>query len=308
MAGRALILGVNGQDGALLARRLAARGWDAHGAARQPQPRAELTGLIQAYHAVDLRDPAATDALLATVDPDVIFHVAAVHGAAGFQYEPVFQDVLAVNVGSVHTALEHLRRRRPDARLVYASSCKIFGASPPSTVSESTPKIASCLYSTAKIAACDLMAVYRRVHGVKAAALHLFNHESELRPPDYFIPKIAAALRAAKAGTPAPVTVRTLDFVCNWGSAEEYMDLAIDVAERAPIEEFVFGHPVTWRAREMVAAAFARHGLEASAHVLTEISVAPPPLFSVRLGKMKRLLGRVPSASILDVVDRMAAA
>src|ERR1041384_4555399 len=94
----ALVLGVNGQDGSYLAERLLARDYSVIGIGRQAQSRYVEPDTRFRYVALDLVDVAALERLLATIAPDLAFQVAAVHGASGFRYEPVWQQMMAVNV------------------------------------------------------------------------------------------------------------------------------------------------------------------------------------------------------------------
>ncbi|MFN3077959.1 MAG: GDP-mannose 4,6-dehydratase, partial [Alphaproteobacteria bacterium] len=92
---RALVLGVNGQDGSYLAEALLRRGYEVAGCGRQAQSRylPESTTARFRYHRLDLTDAPALEGLLTALDPDVVFHFAAIHGAAGFAYEPLWGDV-----------------------------------------------------------------------------------------------------------------------------------------------------------------------------------------------------------------------
>src|SRR5690606_10077599 len=105
----------------------------------------------------DLTEAGALAAALARIAPDRIYHVAALHGASGFVYEDKWQDALAVNLGTVHLCLEHIRLRSPATRLLYASSLKSFGSPPPPVIVETAPRRSNCLYSITKNAATDLV-------------------------------------------------------------------------------------------------------------------------------------------------------
>ena len=113
--------------------------------------------------------------------PDVIFHFAAIHGAAGFNYEAVWPELHQVNTLSVHAVLDYIRAERRGCGLVYASSAKVFGTPPPSRIDESTPRLSTDLYSITKNAAHALIDYYRARHDVRASVLYLFNHESPRR-------------------------------------------------------------------------------------------------------------------------------
>lgn len=304
----AIVLGVNGQDGVCLARRLAARGLRVVGIGRQPGPRPELTALA-AYHAADLRDTARLRAVLEEEEPERLFHVAAVHGSAGTPYEAIAQDMLAVNVASLHECLEYARRVRPSARLVYLGSGKVFGPDYPRTVTEASRRSGSCLYTITKMAAAEMIAYYRASHGVAAAVAHAFNHESPLRPAGFFLPRVVEALRAARRRPDARTEVYTLDFFCDWGCADEYMELAIELAEQAPGRDVILATGRTWHARAFVRAWFARHGLDADRHLVERAAPGGAGRrFRIRPDGLRAALGRSPAVSILDVADAMLAA
>src|SRR6185369_3104620 len=183
---RALVLGANGQDGSYLVEALLRRGTDVTGIARQAEsrwvrhPRYHHVGL-------DIRNSAAVGDFLAKNDPTEIYHLAATHGAAGYFYEPGWQDALGVNLGSVHACLEHMRSARTAPRVFYASSLKAFGAVPPSAIDEETPRVSSCLYSITKNAAADLISYYRGKHGVFLCIGYLLHNHSPRRSDDYFL-------------------------------------------------------------------------------------------------------------------------
>jgi GDPmannose 4,6-dehydratase len=306
----AMVLGANGQDGTFLVRRLLRDGRHVVGVDLAERPRFAQMGAAYHYVPLDLRDHAALTALLHHVRPARIYHVAAVHlSSAGGTYEPLFDSLLAVNVGSAHAALEYLRTDAPDCRLLYASSGKVFGSPFPEQIDEGTPRTSTCPYSITKNAAGDLLLYYRKHHDVSASILYLFNHESELRPPDFFIPKLVAAVRQAiSPAAPSPrARFHSLDFYCDWGDAEEYMDIAVDVLERAPGEDFVLGTGHCAHAREVVEQLFGRHGLRASDHVEEnepQSTTASRP-YHVDSGKLARLVGRRPEIRLDAFLARL---
>ena len=238
--------------------------------------------------------------------PDLIFHVAAVHGRAGTPYEAEWRDMLTINVGVVHQCLEYLRNHRRDAVLVYAGSCKIFGPTFPDLVTEQSPVSSPCLYSVTKNAALDLVRVYRRDHGIRAAVLHLFQHESERRGKEFFVPKLVSTLHQALSDKSFRAEFNTLQFHADWGSAREYMDMAIDLGERSPTSDALVATGHTWSGRELAEKLFARHALDYRDHVM-ELNGADPSdrPFKVSTEGLARLIGRVPQVGIIEVCDGM---
>jgi GDPmannose 4,6-dehydratase len=304
----ALVLGVNGQDGSYLAEELLRRGYAVTGIGRQGQSRYVGAASRFRYVALDLEHSGDLDQLVADCNPDVAFHMAAVHGSSGFCYEPVWRSMMAVNVLALHVLLEHARLRRPDMRIIYASSAKIFPGPLSGIIDETMQPAATCLYGIGKIASLDLIRQYRDQHRVAGSNLFLFAHESVRRPSAFFLPTIARCISAALGDKRAKGDLRTLSFLADWSSAPELMDIAVDIAEKAAGLDFVLASGKTWRARDAVDAMFRRYGLDYRDHVReSDARRDPGPEFHVSLARLKRMIGREPIRDIFSIVDEMLA-
>jgi GDPmannose 4,6-dehydratase len=293
----ALVLGVNGQDGSYIADVLLERGHTVIGLGRQAVSRwvdpAHFT-----YLQLDAADGDALDGLLSRTMPDKIYHMAAVHGSAGHAYEGVWRQALALNVGSVHTCLEHMRLRSPSTRLFYPSSLKVFGNPPPAEIDEATPRVAACLYSITKNAATDLIHYYRAHYGSWASVGYYFNHDSPRRPDSYFLPRLTAQIAASLHRDVPASGIQTLDFWCDWGSSREFMELTIDLMGLDAPQDVVMA-----TGRPVYAGDLAR--------ALAECVGAPPPPLPrrtqdappvrARLEGLRRAIGRLPRNGALDV-------
>ena len=303
---RALIIGSNGQDGTFLVRHLLRKAYQVAGVARQGASRWLIESPEFKYYSIDLREVGLLSSVLKDLRPDLIFHVAAVHTSAGGTYETVFGDVLKVNVGSVHEVLEYLREQS-DARFLYASSCKVFGFPLPSRINESTPIFNQDLYSISKNAAGHLIDYYRKNHAVLASIVYLFNHESELRPDDFFIPTIVRCLASALNDSSHITQVNSLEFYCDWGSAEEYSDIMVDMATKAPGDDFLLASGRCVYARDFVNELFSLYGLNYANHIRERIATSSPSQhkYSVDLTKLEGEVRRLPEVTILEVSKRI---
>lgn len=301
----ALVVGVNGQDGSYLAEHLLSSGWRVTGIGRQPESRflsADTPGYT--YVCADIGvDRNALPAILARTRPDRIYHLAAIHGASGFVYEDHWQDALQVNTGSVHQVLEYIRNEHPDARLLYASSVKAFDANPPPVTHEGLPRASTCLYSITKNASADLIAYYRRQHGVRASVLFLFNHESPRRPNHFVLPRITGMLAAAMRGEAPAEPLRSLNFACDWGSSAEFMELGARLLEAPENQDYVMATGRTWTGLEFTRELFGLAGLDWREHV--SVSESPDPSFAATfradISRMISVLGYGPKSTPLDV-------
>jgi GDPmannose 4,6-dehydratase len=300
---RSLVIGVNGQDGSYLAEHLLAQGGEVIGLGRQQASRYVAPHPRYTYRQLDLTAAGALAALLPETAPDRIYHLAALHGASGFVYEDKWQDALAVNLGSVHLCLEHIRLRAPATRLLYASSLKAFGSPPPPVIVETAPRRSTCLYSITKNAATDLIEYYRVHHRVRASVLFLLNHESPRRPGHFVLPRMVALLAAALDGRKPAGSLRSLDFVCDWGSSAEYMQLGCRVLEDERNQDYVMATGRTWSGEEVLAELFRRAGLDWRQWVEIERPVGSEPVtyYEADVGRLVETLGAGPQMSAVDV-------
>jgi len=298
------VLGVNGQDGSYLAETLLARNHEVIGVGRRAKSRYVVPSARFRYVQLDVGDAEGLVGLLNAIQFDYAFHFAVVHGASGFSFEPVWRDMMNVNVLALHALLEHARAKAPNLRIVYAGSCKIFPPPLTGTLDEMTPAKATCLYSIGKIAARDLIFEYSGKHGVRATNLILFHHESPRRQPDFCSRRLLMPSPRQGQNPSHHTRVRTLDFWIDWGAADEFMEIVADIAERTTEAELALASGRTWYARHAVEHLFRQYGLDASRHI-TEVDngVASKTPFDVRLDRLERAVGRKPRKQIDEIAD-----
>lgn len=305
---KALVIGSNGQDGTFLVRHLLEKKYNVIGIGRQQESRWKIDSPLFAYHQADLRQTDILSEPLNSLRPDLIFHVAVVHTSAGGNYETQFNDVLKVNVASVYTVLEYLRLN-PNSCFIYASSSKVFGDPLPPFIDEATPLKNQCLYSISKNTAYHLIDYYRKQYGVRASVVYLFNHESELRPNSFFIPIVLNCLGSALHDSKHATQINTLNFYCDWGSAEEYMSIIIELIEKAPAEDFVLASGTCTYARNLVRDFFKEYGFNYELHLKERdySKHSPNNPYAVDLSKLDRFIHRTPRVSIYDVCKKILA-
>ena len=302
-AKRALVLGVNGQDGSYLAEGLIKSGLQVHGVGRQKVARwlPSDSGLI--YHALDLIDTDRFWHLLELVRPHFIFHFAAVHGPAGFFYEEHWRDVHAVNVVALHAVLEYQRRVMPGARLIYASSSKAFGENLPKKITENSPRFSECIYTTTKNAATDLIFYYRKYHHSKSSVIWTFNHESPRRAANYFFPKIIDTLAKSIVDPKYTTEISSLSFWGNWGDANEFMQIAITLSEVSIGRDFVFAAIETVWAEDLVQSLFSKFGLNWRSHLQEKspLKGRRPPHWIVDTSALKSAGSTTPVRTAVEI-------
>lgn len=299
---RILVLGANGQDGSYLVERELEKGQVVLGVGRQLSSRWVEPSSRFEYRSLDLSNAQALGDVLRNFNPDVVYHFAAIHGPAGFDYEVVSTQVFDVNVRAVQVILDYLREHL-HCRLIYASSSKVFSSNV-SLINNSTSRVSTCLYSLSKNMSEELIVFYRSRFGVRASVVWLFNHESVRRPRGYFIQKVAGLVADAVRGIPRRVELGNLNFWCDWGSAREYMEIVCDLSEMSDVlfTDLVVATGSTLNATDLVCEVFQAYHMDPAASILDlcEPSRSIPP-WKVDLTCLFQTIGRVPVVPAINV-------
>ena len=148
-------------------------------------------------HYGDLSDGARLVTLLAEIQPDEVYNLAAQsHVRVSFDEPEHTADT--TGIGTIRL-LEAVRMSGIDARFYQASSSEMFGATPPPQ-NEKTPFYPRSPYGAAKVYSYWITKNYREAYGMFAVNGILFNHESPRRGETFVTRKITRAVAAIKAG------------------------------------------------------------------------------------------------------------
>jgi GDPmannose 4,6-dehydratase len=299
----ALITGVTGQDGTYLSRALLRDGVEVHGIVRPESSRPVEPGVV--VHEGDLRDDAALAALVATLRPDELYHLAGQSSVAESWADPV-GTVLQTGVPTA-TLLHAVTLSSPHTRFVLASSAEIFGrAGAPQN--ELTPIAPVSPYGSAKALGHHLVAAFRE-RDVHASSCILYNHESPLRPEKFVTRKITMAAARIARGQQETLTLGNLDAARDWGWAPDVVDALRRAAGHPTPGDYVIGTGVLHTVRDFVVEAFAAAGMDdwESRVVVDESLLRPadPPTQRADSSKAHTELGWHPTVGFAELVDRM---
>ena len=264
---RALITGVSGQDGALLAAHLLHDGVEVIGTHR-PRHAADLwrlrgLGIADSARlrmlALDPTDAAACAALLAATQPDAVFHLSGQSRVAESFHDP--RASVDANGLSTINLLEALRVEAPQAHLVLAASAEMFGAPAHSPQDEHTALLARSPYGLSKLLAHAAVGSWRAGFGVRASSAILFNHESEWRDDAFVTRKLTRAAARIARGREEAVLLGNLDARRDFGYAPDYVAAMAAMARREHGDDYVLATGVAASVRDFATAAFAAAGI-----------------------------------------------
>ncbi len=273
-ARRALITGIGGQDGSLLAELLLDQGYEVFGVVRRSSaqypnlaPLRDRVDLITA----DLLDQVSLLNALRSCRPHEVYNLASVSFVPISWEQPVLTAQFAA-VGAT-AMLESIRLHDKSIRFYQASSSEIFGEPVETPQSESTPLSPLTPYGAAKAYAHFITGSYRRRYGLHASAGILYNHESSRRPPDFLPMKVAHAAAAISLGLQEEVWLGDLDAQRDWGYAGDYVRAMWLILQQGEPDDYVIASGRPHSVRELVACAFERVGLDWQAHVQIDESL-----------------------------------
>jgi len=220
---------------------------------------------------------AAVEDLVARVQPDQVYYLAAHHRASEGPREPIDEEVRRcadVHVVGLSVLLEAIRKHAKSACTFYAGSSHMFGDPTESPQTERTPFVPRSPYAITKVAGAQLCAMYREQHGLHVSVGILYNHESPRRSDRFVSMKLVLAARRAKEDPTHRVTVGSLAATVDWGYAPDYVDAMMRIVRLPQADDFIIATGEPHTVAELAEAAFDAVGLDWRAHVVESEEVA----------------------------------
>ena len=314
---KALITGITGQDGSYLAELLLSKGYEVHGIIRRASsfntgrlehiyadPHAASTRLM--LHYGDLSDASALARLIAKVEPQEIYNLAAQsHVRVSFDCPEYTTDITAT--GTVRL-LEAIRETGIKPRFYQASSSEMYGLVQEVPQSERTPFYPRSPYACAKVYAHWITVNYRESYKLHASNGILFNHESPRRGETFVTRKITRALAQILCGMQDKLYLGNLDAKRDWGYAKEYVEAMWLMLQQDEPDDYVIATNETHSVREFLEVAFSHMGLDWQKHVEIDPRYFRPAEVELLIGdysKAKAKLGWEPKTRFADLVKLM---
>lgn len=328
---RALITGITGQDGYYLTRFLLEKGYQVEGLARRNarQSLGTLDYLSSeqrkkvAIHWGDITDSVFIAQLIRENSYDEVYHFAAQSFVPQSFTNPYF--TYQVNIGGTLHLVNAIRDYSPKTRLYFAATSEMYGLAKQALQNEETPFHPRSPYGVSKLAAFWTVKNYRESYGLFFVNGILFNHESEMRGPEFVTQKIATGVAEVMAGKRAHISLGNLEAKRDWGYAPEYVEGAWRMLQQAAPDDFVLATGEQHSIREFVEVAFASvkmkiewrgTGVEeegvntADGKVIVKIDSelyrpAEVPLLLGDATKAREVLGWAPVTAFSALVDKM---
>ncbi|MCI0599130.1 MAG: GDP-mannose 4,6-dehydratase [Beijerinckiaceae bacterium] len=269
----ALITGVTGQDGALLAEFLLSEGYTVHGVKRRSSlintdrvdhlyhdPHdADVSFLL---HYGDLTDATNLIRIVQEVQPDEIYNLAAQsHVQVSFETPEYTANADALGTLRLLEAIRILGLCKK-TRFYQASTSELYGKAQAVPQNEATPFYPRSPYAAAKLYAYWITINYREAYGIHASNGILFNHEGPTRAETFVTRKITRAVAAIHLGFQEKLFLGNLDAKRDWGHARDFVEGMWRIVQQPEPDDYVLATGETHTVREFAERAFAEIGVE----------------------------------------------
>jgi len=223
----AIISGVTGQDGAYLAQLLGQQNYKIIGLTRSSH---SLTNKNFLYLGItseitieecDLLDFSSIIKILLKYKPDEFYNLAA-QSSVGISFEQPI-GTLNYNTQSVLNIVESVRLLQLDTKIYQASSSEMYGEVKSLPVNERTPLHPLSPYAISKASSYWIGVNYRESYKLFFVNGVLFNHESYLRSPNFFVKKVIRTSLEIKKGIKSELRVGNIDVKRDFGYAPDYV-------------------------------------------------------------------------------------
>ena len=268
----ALITGVTGQDGALLAELLLGKGYTVHGIKRRSSsfntgrvdhlyvdPHQQPTKFFMHYG--EMTDATNLIRIVQETQPDEIYNLAAQsHVAVSFETPEYTANADALGTLRLLESLRILNMA-DRVRFYQASTSELYGSAKPPQ-SEATQFQPRSPYAVAKLYGYWITVNYRQAYGMHASNGILFNHEGPTRGETFVTRKITRAVAAIDAGIQDKLFLGNLDAMRDWGHARDYVDGMWRILQQDEPDDYVLATGEAHSVREFVELAFQAIGVE----------------------------------------------
>lgn len=311
---KALITGINGQDGSYLAELLLSKGYEVHGVLKRNSVSENQTTRIDHIfdklnlHYGDLLDYSSLHSIIAKIKPDEIYNLAA-QSHVRISFDMPIYTAHATGLGTLNL-LEAVRNIELNCKIYQASSSEMFGncIDEDGYQRETTPMNPVSPYGCSKVFSYNITRNYRNSYNMFLSNGILFNHESPRRGTNFVTNKVVKAAVKIKLGLSDSLVLGNMDATRDWGHAKDYVEAMWLILQQDKPDDFVCSTGISHSVLDLVEYVFGRLNLDWKLYVKQDSKFLRPEELEHLKGdctKLKEVTGWEPSYTFESMLDEM---
>ena len=273
---KALITGINGQDGSYLAEFLLEKGYEVHGVLKRnsvaENQTSRLDNVFDKLHLYygDLNDLASLIHILQKVQPDEVYSLAA-QSHVRISFDVPIYTAATTGLGILNL-FEACRLTCPEAKIYQASSSEMFGneIDDDGFQRETTRMMPVSPYGCAKVFAFNIARNYRNSYNMFISNGILFNHESPRRGSNFVTSKIVKGACEIKLGKKDKLPLGNLNASRDWGHAKDYVKAMWMMLQHDKPDDFVCATGISHTVRDVCEYVFDKLGMDYKDYVTVD--------------------------------------
>ena len=311
---KALITGINGQDGSYLAEFLLEKGYEVHGTLKRNSVAENQTARLDNIftkinlHYADMTDLSSLISVLQKVMPNEIYNLAA-QSHVRISFDQPLYTAQVTGVGTLNM-LEAVRLICPQSKVYQASSSEMFGNSIDGDgfQRETTSMNPVSPYGCAKVFSYNICRNYRNSYKLFVSNGILFNHESPRRGTNFVTNKVAKEAVKIKLGLSNVLKLGNLDATRDWGHAKDYVEAMWMILQLETPNDYVCATGISHTVRYLCDYTFSKLGLDYRDYVTQDEKFLRPEELNDLKGdstKLRNHTGWSPNYSFETMMDEM---
>lgn len=305
----AIITGITGQDGAYLAKLLVNKNYQVVGLTRgysnYNNKNLSYLSIEKEVEIVecDMLDFSSLFKLLLKYQPDEFYNLAA-QSSVGMSFEQPI-GTINYNTSSVLNILECIRILKATTKFYQASSSEMYGKVRNLPVTEDMPLHPLSPYAISKASAYWILTNYRESYNIFGVNGVLFNHESYLRSPNFFIKKVLKTSLDIVHGKAENLTVGNIDIKRDFGYAPDYVEAMYLSLQQEKADDYLICSGESLYLREIIYYVFEKLNISSNKLIEDKALFRPTEIEDIygNNNKAKETLNWEYNKTFYDVLD-----
>jgi len=225
------------------------------------------------------------------IRPDEIYNLASQNYRGVIFTQPF--ETIRINAFMPSYLLEIIRNSKRKIKFFQASSVQMYSPISP--------------YAASKLFVSNLVRQYRENYGIFACQAILFNHESELRGPEFVTRTISISAARIKQGLQKKLVLKYIYAKRDWGYAPEYVEGMYKMMQHNKAGDFELGTGRVHSVKEFAEIAFRHIGLNYKKYLDVRGKYSGPREGTIPKPSSKafRELGWKPRTGFEEIANRM---